>query len=167
MPSQTTFIESSDKTLIEIQLSSSLTRQTQPEAPGIIIAHPYGPLGGSMNNNVVIELQKYFHSKGYVTACMNFRGCGNSKGRTSWTGMPEREDYISVMNYLLRLDDNNYPLVNQLILCGYSFGGMIANTIDCSVAVRSLPLNLHSLKGNQEQMIMSYVSMAIKISSQD
>ncbi|KAI9474303.1 MAG: hypothetical protein EXX96DRAFT_488543 [Benjaminiella poitrasii] len=118
MPSRTTFIESElDKTLIEIQLRCSLTRQEKVESSGIIIAHPYGPLGGSMNNNVVIALQRYFLSEGYVTVCINFRGCGNSKGKTSWTGMPERKDYISVMNYMLQLNDINYPSVNSLILC--------------------------------------------------
>ncbi|OAD06179.1 hypothetical protein MUCCIDRAFT_106744 [Mucor lusitanicus CBS 277.49] len=111
MPSCTLFVESrQDKTPLEIFVSASQTRAEQQQAPGIIIAHPYGPLGGNMNNNVVIALQQYFRSKGYVTICMNFRGCGKSKGRTSWTAMAEREDYMSI---------------------GYSFGAMIANTIDC------------------------------------
>lgn len=71
-----------------------------------------------MNNNVVIALQQYFKSKGYVTICMNFRGCGKSKGRTSWTGMPEREDYMAVVD--CALDENElqtYPRINKLILC--------------------------------------------------
>jgi hypothetical protein len=43
MPSQTLFIESDlDKTLLEIHVSSD---STDSSAPGIIIAHPYGPLG--------------------------------------------------------------------------------------------------------------------------
>lgn len=75
-------------------------------------------LGGNMNNNVVIALQQYFRSKGYVTICMNFRGCGKSKGRTSWTAMAEREDYNSVVSYAL--NDNamqEYPSINRFILC--------------------------------------------------
>ncbi|KAI8080163.1 uncharacterized protein B0P05DRAFT_540214 [Gilbertella persicaria] len=116
---QTLFIESEqDKTLIEIVVSSSATRQEQASASGIIIAHPYGPLGGNMKNNVVIALQRYFISKGYVAICMNFRGCGNSKGRTSWTGMPERQDYQAVIHYAL--DHNTldiFPEINSLILC--------------------------------------------------
>lgn len=71
-----------------------------------------------MNNNVVIALQQYFRSKGYVTICMNFRGCGKSKGRTSWTAMAEREDYMSIVDYALEgsaLQD--YPRINRLILC--------------------------------------------------
>lgn len=74
-----------------------------------------------MRNNVVIAVQKYFQSQGYITVCLNFRGCGRSEGRTSWTGMPEREDYISVMHFILRNNSDyqalNLPTVNQLILC--------------------------------------------------
>jgi predicted acyl esterase len=143
MPSQTLFIESDlDKTLLEIQISSV---STDSSAPGIIIAHPYGPLGtcclfisksqpenkitdflrkkkkgGNMHNNVVIAIQRHFHNRGYVTVCLNFRGCGNSKGRTSWTGMPERSDYASVVRYLLESETyraSEYPTINQLILC--------------------------------------------------
>ncbi|KAK4511063.1 uncharacterized protein ATC70_012273 [Mucor velutinosus] len=134
MPSCTLFVESrQDKTPLEIFVSANQARAEQQQAPGIVIAHPYGPLGGNMNNNVVIALQRYFRSKGYVTICMNFRGCGKSKGRTSWTAMAEREDYMSVVDYAL--DDGalqEYPRINRLILCGYSFGAMIANTIDCA-----------------------------------
>ncbi|KAL9541367.1 hypothetical protein MBANPS3_009162 [Mucor bainieri] len=138
MPSCTLFVESrQDKTPLEIFVSANEKRTEQQQVPGIIIAHPYGPLGGNMHNNVVIALQQYFRSKGYVTICMNFRGCGKSKGRTSWTAMAEREDYMSVVDYAL--DEStlqDYPSINRLILCasiaGYSFGAMIANTIDCA-----------------------------------
>ncbi|CEP11457.1 hypothetical protein [Parasitella parasitica] len=119
MPSNTIFIESrQDKTQLEIFVSSMHTKDEQQEAPGVIIAHPYGPLGGNMNNNVVIAIQHYFKSKEYVTICMNFRGCGKSKGRTSWTGMPEREDYMSVVDYAL--DEStlrSYPRINKMIFC--------------------------------------------------
>lgn len=46
MPSQTLFIESEkDKKKIEIYVGSNITKNMQNEAPAIIIAHPYGPLG--------------------------------------------------------------------------------------------------------------------------
>jgi alpha/beta superfamily hydrolase len=117
MPSQTLFIESKhDKTPLQVYISYNPgTTTNKEEAPAIIIAHPYGPLGGNMNNNVVIAIQRHFLSCGYITACINFRGCGKSKGKTSWTGLPEREDYISVMDYLLKGED--YPKVNHLVLC--------------------------------------------------
>ncbi|CEG71927.1 hypothetical protein RMATCC62417_07571 [Rhizopus microsporus] len=125
------FISSKDKTPIEILVDYNGPKLDQ--APGIIIAHPYGPLGGSMNNNVVMALKDYFLNQGYITICLNFRGCGHSKGKTSWTGMPERDDYLSVIDAIL--DDQiqkELPKVNRLILCGYSFGAMIANSIECT-----------------------------------
>ena len=73
-----------------------------------------------MNNNVVMAIQNHFYSKGFVTVCMNFRGCSKSKGKTSWTGMPEREDYISVVDYLIDSEQYkalNFPKINHLILC--------------------------------------------------
>lgn len=94
-----------------------------------------------MNNNVVISIQRHFLSKGYITACLNFRGCGESQGKTSWTGLPERQDYISVLDYLL-LKDSKYPKVNKLILCGYSYGAMIANSIDCTIPCAYLLISL-------------------------
>jgi alpha/beta superfamily hydrolase len=69
-----------------------------------------------MNNNVVIAIQRHFLSLGYITACINFRGCGKSKGKTSWTGMSERDDYITVMDYLLSSNEK-YPKINQFVIC--------------------------------------------------
>jgi hypothetical protein len=49
MSSETLFIESKyDKTLLQVYVSCELTKEQQTEAPGIIIAHPYGPLGNSL-----------------------------------------------------------------------------------------------------------------------
>ncbi|CAO3654249.1 unnamed protein product [Cunninghamella echinulata] len=80
---------------------------TNNNIPAIIISHPYGPLGGNMNNNVVVKLHKYFSEKGFLTTSFNFRGSGKSTGRTSWTGVPEQKDYQA----------------------GYSYGSMIASTM--------------------------------------
>lgn len=85
-----------------------------------------------MNNNVVIAIQRHFVSKGYITACINFRGCGKSQGKTSWTGQAERDDYMSLVDYLLEDKQLKYPKINQLLLCGYSYGAMIANSIECT-----------------------------------
>ncbi|KAI8386980.1 Alpha/Beta hydrolase protein [Blakeslea trispora] len=133
MLSQTVFVESSeDKVSIEVGISTCVTSHQLNSAPGIIIAHPYGPLGGNRWNNVVIALQRYFSSKGYVVFCLNFRGCGKSKGKTSWTGMPERQDYQAVIDYALDHQLAEVPKVNRMILCGYSFGAMIASTMTCT-----------------------------------
>lgn len=42
------------------------------------------------------------------------RGCGRSKGRTSWTGIPERGDYQAVIDHLL--EASKYPKPSHLII---------------------------------------------------
>ncbi|KAG2233348.1 Alpha/Beta hydrolase protein [Thamnidium elegans] len=118
-----------DDKLIQVHFDCNVTGN---EAPAIIIAHPYGPLGGNMNNNVVISIQRHFVSRGYITACINFRGCGKSQGRTSWTGIPEQQDYKSVLDYMTNNEELGYPKPTKFILCGYSYGAMIANSIECT-----------------------------------
>ncbi|KAI9260526.1 Alpha/Beta hydrolase protein [Phascolomyces articulosus] len=128
MPSETIFVESChDKTSIETRITfNGNVNGATATAPAVILAHPYGPLGGNMRNNVIIALHNYFASKGYVTVCINFRGCGHSKGRTSWTGMPERGDYEAVIQYL---KTSSPCKLSHLIIGGYSFGSMIAASL--------------------------------------
>ncbi|RKO92789.1 Alpha/Beta hydrolase protein, partial [Blyttiomyces helicus] len=61
--------------------------------------HPYGPLGGNMDNNVVAALFRNFASKGFMVIRFNFRGVGNSTGKTSWRGQGEVDDVLTVVRY--------------------------------------------------------------------
>ncbi|KAF2643233.1 hypothetical protein P280DRAFT_394369 [Massarina eburnea CBS 473.64] len=62
---------------------------------GIIMAHPYAPMGGSYDDRVVGIVLDEFLGKGWIVCTFNFRGAHGSKGRTSWSGKPELDDYIS------------------------------------------------------------------------
>ncbi|KAF9581973.1 hypothetical protein BGW38_000825 [Lunasporangiospora selenospora] len=104
-----------------------------------------------------------------VICAFNFRGCGKSKGRTSWTGEAEREDYQTVIDFLQsgsrsgtfqrkdgeevgaagpqkkssqptwnrkvfdemghEIDLPRLPFISRFILCGFSYGGLVASTI--------------------------------------
>ncbi|KAG0017107.1 hypothetical protein BGZ82_000843 [Podila clonocystis] len=210
----------SDGCQLEVCLSVPTTvSPTLPQAyTGVVIAHPYGPLGGSYNNNVVGALLQWFEtyplqatrnddyiypsstpsakkrnstgtskssldlkpseeastpgeanpkakakksSKNQVSlACVicafNFRGCGKSKGRTSWFGEAEREDYQTVIDFLQsggspssvhasqdvprqspkvydesgnEITPPRLPFLSRFILSGFSYGGLIASTI--------------------------------------
>jgi alpha/beta superfamily hydrolase len=68
------------------------------------------------------------------------RGASGSKGRTSWTGKPEREDYISVVGFLVHYMDSVEELDHEsppesprpeepilVVLGGYSYGSLIAS----------------------------------------
>ncbi|KAG0283787.1 hypothetical protein BGZ96_011838 [Linnemannia gamsii] len=150
-----------DGTMLEVCLSIPTSTSSQPQAyTGVVIAHPYGPLGGSYNNNVVGALLQWFETSSLsapitlstkkskkagkrnstgarkgsldqdtgntdaasinaasltpaksaggaqaeslacVICAFNFRGCGKSKGKTSWLGEAEREDYQTVVDFL-------------------------------------------------------------------
>jgi alpha/beta superfamily hydrolase len=89
---------------------------------GVIISHPYGPLGGNMDNNVVVHLFNYFKEKGNLIVCRyNARGVGKSGGRTTFTSKCEESDGIEVIKYVLQYTD-------KIILCGYSYGLLNALT---------------------------------------
>jgi hypothetical protein len=52
-----------DGTMLEVCLSIPMSTSSQPQAyTGVVIAHPYGPLGGSYNNNVVGALLQWFET---------------------------------------------------------------------------------------------------------
>ncbi|KAI4651365.1 uncharacterized protein J4E78_008057 [Alternaria triticimaculans] len=120
---------------------------------GIVMAHPYAPMGGSYDDRVVgIVVDEFLHA-GWMVGTFNFRGAHGSKGRTSWSGRPELDDYTSFaaffMHYISCLrpritsdltfvPDQSPILSNQnelaqvqddaspiVILGGYSYGSLI------------------------------------------
>ncbi|KAI4721493.1 hypothetical protein E4T48_02233 [Aureobasidium sp. EXF-10727] len=108
----------SDGTLLDCRIyhpasfqdAQSTRQQTRKAA---VIAHPYAPLGGSMDDAVVITVVEQLLDQDFVVGTFNFRygsrldivdydlGAANSQGSTSWTGKAERDDYISVAGHLL------------------------------------------------------------------
>jgi len=78
-----------DGCILEVCLSIPTTASPQPQAhTGVIIAHPYGPLGGSYNNNVVGALLQWFESyplqaMGDGTSLLSSPSLVSSKSTTS------------------------------------------------------------------------------------
>lgn len=76
-----------------------------------IIGHPYAPLGGSMDDPVVLAAVEQLLDLDFVVGTFNFRGASGSRGSTSWTGKAERDDYVSfaglVIHYMSRLQFPN------------------------------------------------------------
>ncbi|OCL04897.1 hypothetical protein AOQ84DRAFT_345562 [Glonium stellatum] len=68
---------------------------------GAVIAHPYAPLGGSYDDHVVGIIADELLKEGFVVGTFNFRGAHSSKGRTSWTGKPELDDYVSFAGFFI------------------------------------------------------------------
>ncbi|KAG9949812.1 hypothetical protein KCU85_g3963, partial [Aureobasidium melanogenum] len=128
---------------VSLQEPQSAQQHTRKAA---LIAHPYAPLGGSMDDAVVTTVVDQLLDLDFVVGTFNFRGAANSHGSTSWSGKAERDDYISVAGHLLFYmnqihtsrtkdttsaqspteNDSDIPSEHiTLILGGYSYGSLI------------------------------------------
>ncbi|KAF3909311.1 hypothetical protein ABW20_dc0108974 [Dactylellina cionopaga] len=130
-----------------------------------VVAHPYASLGGNWDDPVVLSLVALLTSRGWVVATFNFGGAGNSKGKTSWTGAPEREEYATIAAFVIKyvecLDPHSFSLPTSMahadttpitasgaaasstaekppikvLLAGYSYGSLIASRTPCADAI--------------------------------
>ncbi|KAI9371948.1 Alpha/Beta hydrolase protein [Aspergillus egyptiacus] len=117
---------------------------------GAIVAHPYASLGGSYDDPIVNFIGAELLEAGYVVGTFNFRGAGDSEGRTSWTARPELADYVSFYGFMMlylrllrlriesRYGKQRTSRDTHLILGGYSFGSLIASHLPSSDAVVDL-----------------------------
>ncbi|KAJ5156662.1 hypothetical protein N7492_009465 [Penicillium capsulatum] len=118
--------------------------QSTPTIRGAIIAHPYAPLGGCYDDPVVGFIGCELLRAGYIVGTFNFRGAGNSEGRTSWTARPELGDYASFYGFMMQHLQHvqvatqrwhgNPPSARadqriHLVLGGYSYGSLIASHV--------------------------------------
>ncbi|ORY06192.1 alpha/beta-hydrolase [Basidiobolus meristosporus CBS 931.73] len=124
--------------LLETRLSYSPEELSKKaEITGIVLSHPYGPLGGNYDNNVVRKLHSHFAKKGLVVVSFNARGSGNSSGRTSWTGIPETEDIKIIVGFLAKEEEvfshtenaPDFPKPSKIVICGYSYGSVISSSL--------------------------------------
>ncbi|KAG9306316.1 hypothetical protein G9A89_018199 [Geosiphon pyriformis] len=151
------FLPSSyDGSLLEARVSYYSTQAFQKAGEqlkplkGVIISHPYGPLGGNNHNNVVVALEYFFLKHGYLTIAFNFRGSGRSKGSTSWTGEPENGDYSTMLEFLAHGGKTGgangelvmqIPFINEVVIAGYSYGSLIATSISSISSTFSFPIS--------------------------
>lgn len=97
----------------------------------VIVTHPWGPLGGNMNNNVVLAVVQYFQRLKVTTARFDF--CGSQLGR----GYRQVDQVKEVANVLLSgkfQSSSNTKFPTRILLVGYSYGSII-----CASASASIP----------------------------
>ncbi len=84
-----------------------------------LVCHPHPLYGGSMENNVVMTLQRAMAARGWSTLRFNFRGVGRSQGADG-DGEGEAEDILAAVELLRGRG------VGSVHLAGYSFGAWVA-----------------------------------------
>ncbi len=93
----------------------------KPGAPAVVICHPHPEYGGSMDNNVVYAVRDTAAGLGLTTLIFNFRGVGESGGRSTGELMDAR-DVGAAVDFVLGLPD---PKPSSVFLVGYSYGAWV------------------------------------------
>jgi alpha/beta superfamily hydrolase len=104
-------------------------------ALAVIVTHPWGPLGGNMNNNIVLGICLWFQRLKITT--MRFDFCGSQIGR----GYRQVQQVEEAAKFLLgeehlspqkKLDDD-VIVPKYILLVGYSYGSIISASASSSI----------------------------------
>lgn len=110
----------------------------------VIVTHPWGPLGGNMNNNVVLAIAVWFQRLGITTMRFNF--CGTQIGR----GDRQVEQVREAANFLLSGQHKTATSLSKskpsqesttktpkppsfILLVGYSYGSIISASASANI----------------------------------
>lgn len=113
--------------------------EPQDGAATAVICHPHPLFGGSMDNNVVIALQRSLRVAGLGTLRFNFRGVGRSTGQHRGA-QGDVESLLAVVDHLQQQG------ATMPCFAGYSYGAWIGlralqNGIDPPLAILVSPLS--------------------------
>lgn len=102
----------------------------------VMVAHPWGPLGGNLHNPVVVAAVLYFQRLGITTIRFDF--CGSQIGR----GYRQVEQVEQIAASLLAGDFSKDPMhtsggtsqrPTHLLLVGYSYGALITASATANI----------------------------------
>lgn len=90
----------------------------------VICTHPWGPLGGNLNNNVVTAVVLYFQKINITTLRFDFVGSQISRGLYQVAQVEE------AARFLLSLPETP---PQYILLIGYSYGSLIAGSASATI----------------------------------
>ena len=127
-------IHTSDGLGLRAEYLSAQTTADHRRSVVAVVCHPHPLHGGTMHNHVVGTLFTTFASLGIPTLRFNFRGTSGSEGRHGG-GTDERLDVLAAIDALLaRHDPADDPTGEsgspRVLLSGYSFGAVVALSVD-------------------------------------
>ena len=108
--------------------SVTVSASVGPPRTLAVITHPYGPLGGDMDNPVCVRAAQCCAAQGVVAVRMNFRGSGKTEGRATWRAWGEQDDVRSVVKHYESLPAFK-GVKPKLVLIGYSFGSVVSASL--------------------------------------
>jgi len=103
-------------------------------AGAAVVLHPHPQYGGDMHNHVVAAACTTLAHAGFTTLRFNFRGTGRSDGAYDG-GRGEADDARAAVAFV-----RERAAAGPLVLCGYSFGAMVAGAIASDVRPDALVL---------------------------
>ena len=104
-------------------------RGTLEAKVGVIALHPWGPLGGSMDDPHVVTVTRLFGSQGCATARVAFR-TGFSCGASPLL------DVEAAAEVLLDMDN-----IDRILVVGYSYGSIVAMAADFPESIGWVSIN--------------------------
>jgi len=113
----------------QVQMIDGVVGKLEVRASGLsenkkglaVICHPHTLYGGTMDNKVVVTVEKALQQQGFATVCFNFRGAGKSEGAYD-EGKGEQADLAVVVTWAKEQMDETA----HLLLAGFSFGSFVA-----------------------------------------
>ena len=84
--------------------------------PAVVVCHPYPPMGGNMNSNVVYAVCQSLAKNNIASFRFNFRGVGKSGGHFE-DGIGEQEDIKAALSFV-----SISPYIDKERIYGCSWG---------------------------------------------
>ena len=109
----------------------------------VIVTHPWGPLGGNMNNNVVLAIAVWFQRLGITTMRFNFSGSQIGRGDYQVDNVREAANFLLSGQHLNGKQGSSKSKAPDeaeekkppkfILLVGYSYGSIISGSASATI----------------------------------